>query len=327
MILAAALLLGTTAVGWWSPALLSRLAARVDPGTAIAWWLLTAAGVVAGTVAGVLLLVLPGHGPADAVIGVLHDCWSALNHDDVPGLDPLAGTISGIVLAVALGRLALASLRRRRRRHVLHRRHLTALRLAGTRDARPLPILWLPEAQPIAYSLGGRRALVVASDGLATRLTEGELRAVLAHERAHVHGHHHLLTGWAEVLGRTLRFVPLMRALPGATRLLVELAADQAAAAQCGREPLRSALLTIKAVDGPRRALAMAGGDTAIRLSRLDTRSSSPRADDRAEGDLGWLRRVPRAAPDRGGAGAGHRFPRLPVRDRRTSVHSVHRAT
>lgn len=274
MILAAALLLGTLAVAWWSPVPLSRLAARIDPGTAIAWWLLTAAGVAAGTIAGVLVLVLPGHGPADAVVGLLHDCWPALNHDDLPGLDPLVGTVAGTVLAAATGRLALASLRRRRRRHVLHRRHLTALRLAGTREPRPLPTLWLPEEQPIAYSLGGRRPLVVASEGLAARLTDRELRAVLAHERAHVHGRHHLLTGCSEVLGRTLRFLPLMRELPGATRLLAELAADRAAAEQCGREPLRSALRTIKAGDGPRRALAMAGGDAAIRLSRLDSGSS-----------------------------------------------------
>ncbi|MEV6626049.1 hypothetical protein AB0M83_10170 [Amycolatopsis sp. NPDC051106] len=93
-----------------------------------------------------------------------------------------------------------------------------------------------------------------------------------AHERAHVRGHHHLLTGCSVVLGRTVRFVPLMRDLPTAVRLLVELSADQAAAAHCGREPLRSALLSIQAVDGPRRALPMAGGDTAI---RLDTAPSS----------------------------------------------------
>ncbi|ADJ45297.1 peptidase M48 [Amycolatopsis mediterranei S699] len=274
MILAAALLLGTTAIGWWSPWLLGRLAARVDPRTAIAWWLLTAAGVVGATVAGVLLLVLPGHGPADAVLRLLHDCWAAVGHDELPALDPVAGTIAGLVLAAATGRQTLSWLARRRRRAVLHRRHLTALRLAGAHDPRPVPTLWLPDERPIAYSLGGRRALVVASDGLAAHLTKRELGAVLAHERAHVLGHHHLFTSCAEVLGRTLRFVPLMRELPAATRLLVELAADQAAAAQCGRGPLRSALVSIRAVDGPRRALAMAGGDTAIRLSRLDTGAS-----------------------------------------------------
>nr|WP_225956716.1 M56 family metallopeptidase [Amycolatopsis lexingtonensis] len=272
-------MLGSVAVGWWSPRPLSRLAAaRIDPGTVLAWWLLTAVGVAAGAVAGVLFLVLPGHGPADALVRLLHDCWSALDHDGLPALDPIAGTVSGTVLAAVIGQLALASLRRRRRRNVLHRRHLTALRLTGARDTRPVPTLWLPEARPIAYSLGGRRPLVVASDGLAARLTDRELGAVLAHERAHVRRHHHLLTAWSEVLGRTLRFVPLMRELPVAVRLLVELAADQAAAAQCGSEPLRSALLSIRAVNGPPRALALAGGDTAIRLSRLGNGSPTSAA-------------------------------------------------
>ncbi|WP_439381209.1 M56 family metallopeptidase [Amycolatopsis lexingtonensis] len=279
MILAAALLLGSVAVGWWSPRPLSRLAAaRIAPGTVLAWWLLTAVGVAIGAVAGVLFLVLPGHGPADALVRLLHDCWSALDHDGLPALDPIAGTVAGTVLAAVTGRLALASLRRRRRRNVLHRRHLTALRLTGARDTRPVPTLWLPEARPIAYSLGGRRPLVVASDGLAARLTARELGAVLAHERAHVRRHHHLLTGWSEVLGRTLGFVPLMRELPVAVRLLVELAADQAAAAQCGPEPLRSALLSIRAVDGPPRALALAGADTTIRLSRLGNGSPTAAA-------------------------------------------------
>ncbi|MET8849892.1 M56 family metallopeptidase [Amycolatopsis sp. NPDC004625] len=288
MILAAALLLGTTAVGWWSPWLLGRLTARTDPRTALAWWLLTAAGMLGATVAGVLLLVLPGHGPADAVLRLLHDCRAALDHDELPALDPVAGTVAAAVLAAATGRLALTWLARRRRWTVLHRRHLTALRLAGARDTRPLPTLWLPDERPIAYSLGGRRPLVVASDGLAARLTEPELGAVLAHERAHVLGHHHLLTGVAEVLGRTLGFVPLLRELPAATRLLVELAADRAAAARCGPGPLRSALLSIHAVDGPRRALAMAGGGTALRLSRLGPGAA----------------RVPRSVTVAGGAAA-----------------------
>ncbi|WP_410641377.1 M56 family metallopeptidase [Amycolatopsis sp. lyj-346] len=275
MIPAAALLVGAVVIGWWSPRALSRLAATgTGPGTVIAWWLLAAAGVVAGAFGSVLLLVLPGHGPAGAVLRVLHDCWSTAGHDGFPALDPIAGLGSAAVLGAAAVRLARHSLARRRRRNVLHRRHLTALRLSG--DQRPLPTLWLPDDEPIAYSLGGRRPLVVASTGLADRLTEQELRAVLEHERAHVRGHHHLLTGCAEVLGRTLRFVPLMRELPAAMRLLVELAADRTAAARCGTAPLRSALLRVRAADGPRRALAMAGGDTAIRLHHLDA-TAEPR--------------------------------------------------
>ncbi|MGW4060827.1 M56 family metallopeptidase [Amycolatopsis sp. NPDC004747] len=269
MITAAALLLGVLVVGWWSPRPLGRFSALVSPGTALAWWLLTAAGLVAGTAGGVLLLALPGHGPAAAIMAVLHDCWSAVGHDGLPELDPIVGGGAAVVAVAVAGRLALAWAGRRRRRNVLHRRHLAALRLSGSADGRPIPTLWLPHDEPVAYSLGGRRALIVASEGLAGRLSDRELQAVLAHERAHVRGHHHVLTACAEVLGRTLGFVPLMRELPGAVRLLVELAADRTAAAQCGREPLRSALLAIRAGDGPRRALAMAGGDTAIRLQRL----------------------------------------------------------
>nr|WP_239070912.1 M56 family metallopeptidase [Amycolatopsis sp. SID8362] len=262
-------------VGWWSPRPLSWLSAQVGPGTALAWWLLTAAGLIAGTIAGVLLLVLPGHGPAAAVLAVLHDCWAAVGHGGLPALDPIAGSVAAIVVLAAATRLTLASAGRRRRRNVLHRRHLVALRLSGSADGRRLPTLWLPEDEPVAYSLGGRQALIVASTGLKDRLSERELHAVLAHERAHVRSRHHLLTAMADVMGRTLGFIPLMRELPGAVQLLVELAADRTAATQCGSEPLRSALLSIRAVEGPRRSLAMAGGDTAIRLQRLTVRTGS----------------------------------------------------
>ena len=288
MITAAALLFGVLVVGWWSPRPLSRLSARVGPGTALAWWLLTAAGLIAGTFAGVLLLVLPGHGPAAAVLAVLHDCWAAVGHGGLPALDPIAGGVAAVVALAAAARLALASAGRRRRRNVLHRRHLVALQLSGSADSRPLPTLWLPEDEPVAYSLGGRQALIVASTGLKDRLSERELSAVLAHERAHVRSRHHLLTAVADVLGRTLRPVPLMRELPGAVQLLVELAADRTAVAQCGSEPLRSALLSIRAIEGPRRSLAMAGGDTAIRLQRL-TVHSGPRLVTRAAAVAGGI--------------------------------------
>ncbi|SEP53554.1 M56 family metallopeptidase [Amycolatopsis saalfeldensis] len=277
MIVAAALLLGALIVGWWSPRPLSRLAAgRISPATATAWWLLTAVGVLAGAVAGVLLLVLPGHGPADAVLRVLHDCWAALSHSGLPLLDPVVGASAGALALAGAVRLAVASAGRRRHRNLQYRRHLAALRLCGVADAQTVPTLWLPHDEPVAYSLGGRRAMIVASEGLAARLSGQELDAVLAHERAHLRDHHHLLTACADVLGRTARFVPLMRELPAAIRLLVELSADHVAAAQCGTGPLRSALLSIRTEGGPRRALAMAGGDTAIRLDRLQARP--PRA-------------------------------------------------
>ncbi|MEU9691299.1 M56 family metallopeptidase [Amycolatopsis japonica] len=264
MILAAVLLFGVVVTGWFSPRLLGRLTAGgISPGTALAWWLLTAAGVLAATFGAVLLLVLPDHGPAGTITRILHECWAAVGHSGLPGLDPVAGTFAATALAIAAARLALSTARRRKRSTLLHRRHLDVLRLSG---ARPGPTLWLPDDRPIAYSLGGRDGLIVASQGLAGRLSSRELAAVLAHERAHLRGRHHFLAGCAETLGRTLRFVPLMRELPGAVRLLVELAADRAAAAGHGPDTVRSALLSIQAADG----------DTALRLRWLARHPSGP---------------------------------------------------
>ncbi|MFC3448319.1 M56 family metallopeptidase [Amycolatopsis speibonae] len=286
MILAAVLLFGVVVIGWFSPRLLGRLTAGgISPGTALAWWLLTALGVVAGTLGAVLLLVLPDHGPAAAITRILHDCWAAVGHGDLPALDPVAGAFAGAALLIAAIRLAVSSARRRKHSTLLHRRHLDVLRLSG---ARPGPTLWLPDDRPIAYSLGGRHGLIVASEGLAACLSRRELNAVLAHERAHLRGRHHLLTASADVLGRTLRFVPLMRELPSAIRLLVELAADRAAATWHGPEAVRSALVAIHATDGPRRALGMAGGDTEIRLRLLAAYpTESPRFPARAKAVAG----------------------------------------
>ncbi|WP_409495486.1 M56 family metallopeptidase [Amycolatopsis sp. cmx-11-12] len=265
MILAAVLLFGVVVIGWFSPRLLGRLTAGgISPGTALAWWLLTALGVLAGGLGAVLLLVLPDHGPAPAITRVLHDCWAAVGHSGLPALDPLAGTFAGAAVVFAAARLAVSSARRRKRSALLHRRHLDVLRLAGIRDERPIPTLWVPDDRPIAYSLGGRHSLIVASRGLAGRLSARELNAVLAHEHAHVRGRHHFLVACAETLGRTLRFVPLLRELPGAVRLLVELAADRSAAAGHGPETVRSALLSTR------------GGDISLRLRWLAEHSSGP---------------------------------------------------
>ncbi|WP_410598735.1 M56 family metallopeptidase [Amycolatopsis sp. lyj-90] len=268
MILAAVLLFGVAVIGWCSPRLLGRLTAGgISPGTALAWWLLTALGVLAGTLGAVLLLVLPDHGPAAAITRFLHDCWAAVGHSGLPGLDPLVGGFAGAVVVIAATRLTVTWAHRRKRSTLLHRRHRDALRLTGTRDERPIATLWVPDERPIAYSLGGRDGLIVASRGLAGRLTSRELNAVLEHERAHLRGRHHLLAGCAETLGRTLRFVPLMRELPGAVRLLVELAADRAAATGHGPETVRSALLSIHASEG---------GDTALRLRWLARHPCGP---------------------------------------------------
>lgn len=55
----------------------------------------------------------------------------------------------------------------------------------------------------MAYSLAGGapHPVIVASRGLADRLSAPDLAAVLDHERAHLHGRHHLLVGLARAAG------------------------------------------------------------------------------------------------------------------------------
>ncbi|UJW29964.1 M56 family metallopeptidase [Saccharothrix sp. AJ9571] len=271
MILAAALFLGAALIGWHAPRLLQRLTLTAPPGAAISAWLASITGVLLSVVAGVVLLVLPGHGPADAITAILHDCWSTLSHAGLPQLDPIAGLSAVVVLSAVAGNVGRVARRRRRHRERIRGQHEAALRILRPAHAGSYPTLWLAHDEPMAYSLDGPPALVVATNGLANRLSDQEIQAVLAHEHAHLRGKHHRLVGLASTAGNALGFIPLMREAPAALRLLVELAADRAAVAECGIAPVRSALLAMtSAPPPPPPALAMAGSDTPIRLRQLN---------------------------------------------------------
>jgi hypothetical protein len=278
MILAAALLLGAVVVGWWGPHVLGRLIGPLGPTTAIACWPAAMAGTTVSALAGGLLLVLPGHGPAGTITHALHHCWSAVGHSSLPELDPAVATLSLAVAAIVLVRIATSAIRTARYRGAMRRPHLAALRILRPPDNGTIPMLWIDHERPMAYSLGGRDGLIVATRSLEDRLSQDELRAVLAHERAHLHGRHHQLVTIADTVAKALGFVPLMRHAPGVLRLQVELAADRAAVQECGLDAVRSALLTLTAQSTPPGTLAMASGDTAVRLRNLGRTGTWPRA-------------------------------------------------
>jgi Zn-dependent protease with chaperone function len=110
-------------------------------------------------------------------------------------------------------------------------------RIDGTRVA-------IVEAEhALACAVPGRAGGVLLSTGLAARLTEDELQAVVAHEAAHLRERHDLLVGVAESIERAVPWVPGARAMARSTRVLVELAADDAAARRVGRDAVRRAVL------------------------------------------------------------------------------------
>jgi Zn-dependent protease with chaperone function len=110
--------------------------------------------------------------------------------------------------------------------------HVVRLRRAVTRAAvGEYPVAVLDTDEPVAYARPGRHPQVVVSSGLLRRLDERQRRCVLAHERAHLDGRHHLLVGAAAVAAAV---VPLVRPVAAATRRATERAADEAAAAAVG---------------------------------------------------------------------------------------------
>lgn len=81
MTAALALLLGALAAGRVAAALLGRIdLTRVDPLAVLTGRLLSAAGVLAATVAGVALLLFPGHGNGTSMASAIHGCLEALSH-------------------------------------------------------------------------------------------------------------------------------------------------------------------------------------------------------------------------------------------------------
>jgi Zn-dependent protease with chaperone function len=86
--------------------------------------------------------------------------------------------------------------------------------------------------------------IVLTSAALAV-LDPAQLTAVLAHERAHLAGRHHLLIAPTRALAACLPGVPLFTRAPAEVTRLAEMCADDAAARRGGRPALIAALLAM----------------------------------------------------------------------------------
>nr|WP_281373351.1 M56 family metallopeptidase [Kineococcus aurantiacus] len=97
----------------------------------------------------------------------------------------------------------------------------------------------------VAYCVPGVRARVVVSDAMLDSLTPEEVRAVLAHERAHLRARHDLvLEGFTALHAAFPRVVSSQAALDS-VRLLVEMLADDSARRRTGSLPLARALVAL----------------------------------------------------------------------------------
>ena len=149
-------------------------------------------------------------------------------------------------------------------------RHAETARLVGVPEPA-LGAVLIEHSQPAAYCVAGRHPTVVLTTGALQALDPGQLDAVLAHERAHLAGHHHRLLAMARISRQVLPFMPLMRDADAQVARLVELRADDAATR--GHDPGRLAaalvVLATAAATSPAPALAAAVTDTVQRIHRL----------------------------------------------------------
>jgi Zn-dependent protease with chaperone function len=241
--------------GFGAPAVLCRAWAGRSPRIAVGLWLMLAASWLAAVVLAGLALAVPL-------------TWQAASRPaDLAGRTPafITGTVltAAVVLRAAwcLAR-GLAAARRE------HRAHAAFLAVAGRPDPAMGAVVLDGEA-PACYCLPRGRHRVVISAGALSRLSPGQLQAVLAHERAHLRGHHHRMLAAAAALARAFPAIPLLARAPGELAVLAEMTADDAAARRHDPADLAAALVTLAGVGRHSAALA-AGGPAAIaRIQRL----------------------------------------------------------
>lgn len=249
--------IGGIAVGVLGPVPLRAFTRRgTDAAVLLAVW-----GMLVGMA--LTAVALPG------LAELLHRCWLALHAGPSGGVDTVAGILSATALGLGVIRGGWQLTRARRRRRRLHDKHAELAWLLTGRGPQPGAVLWLPSPEPLAYSLAGDPPLVVMSTGLRQCLDRASVRAVEAHERAHVNRRHHLLIEVAHAVAAGLGWLPLMRHSPALVRALVELDADEHAARSHGHHGLSRALHTLRSVSTPSPALGITGDCTQLRLARL----------------------------------------------------------
>lgn len=166
------------------------------------------------------------------------------------------------------------------------REHAQAVRLVGHRvgmlgtgscPSQNVETVVLDAAEPAAYCVAGRPHAIVITRGALASLDDQQLAAVLAHERAHMTGHHAQLVAVLRGLAVTFPGVYLFAAATQQVSRLLEMCADDTSARQHGRTTLLAGLLALtQATPAPAGALAASGVAVLDRAKRLAADSPKP---------------------------------------------------
>jgi Zn-dependent protease with chaperone function len=258
------------------PRLLRRFThAGVAPRLGVVAWLAAMGSVVASWLAAAVLLA--GEVIRDANqpgATVLSTCFVVLRQA-ATGRDGVLSQV-GLVLLAILAAMAVARLTWRLGRSLLRVRaathqHAQMARLVGRRvPGRDAVVLEAPER--VAYCVAGRPHTIVVTSAALAALDERHLDAVLAHERAHLAGRHHLLLALTRSLAAIMPTIALFSTGAAEVARLLEMCADDSAARAHGSVTLLDALLSLCDVAPiPTGALGASGVGVLARAQRLAT--------------------------------------------------------
>ncbi|MEV0768588.1 M56 family metallopeptidase [Nocardia salmonicida] len=248
MSVAICLLLYSLVVTVLAPTVLTWSTRKVGPRLSLVGWLSAIGSVVVAWAASIVFVI--GDVVRDMVAEQhlsLSRCFTQL-HDAAIG-DYGAVVQIGVLILVAWGVVAGTVLVGRvgralvRARSVTHR-HARAARMVGRPHARHDAVV-IDHPEPAAYSVAGDPHTIVLTQGIVTALDDEHLAAVLAHERAHLAGRHHILLAVTRTLAAVFPRIDLFTVGSAQVARLVEMSADDAAAASHGRQTVREALLTL----------------------------------------------------------------------------------
>lgn len=263
------------------PAVVSRVTrAGAAPRWGIAAWLAMMGSVLVAAVAAVALFVSQTLASWGRIGAVLTGCVAGLGliarggYGDLVQIGVLAlAAMSTLAVGILTGRAALALRRMRRDGH----EHGHAVRIAtgDTTPRGPGGAFVVDSDRRGVYCLAGRPHTIVITRAALDALDHTQLAAVLAHERAHLRGHHHRILALTGALSTLFPRVGLFTHGAAAVARLLEMRADDVAARRHSPDTVADALLALSLPSGtvtastPAAALSAAGLAVTQRVERL----------------------------------------------------------
>lgn len=275
------LMLYAVTLSWLAPNVLTVAAApTVHPRLAVAGWL-TAVGTAICAWLGAMAILAVGAGHALVTSTALTFCVDTLGITDAihqPTSVATAFTVALLILTIVVAahtarRVVGAMLSTQRS----NQRHAEAVHMVG-RPTQHRGVLSIEADKAAVYCVsgGGTRAIVTTTAALRLLDHDG-LNAVLAHERAHLRGRHHLIVGTLSALAAALPRFPLMRTAAQSVPPLLEMCADDAAIREHGRTPLVTSLVLLSTGHRlPQGSLSAAGSAVVERVLRLTQPMPAP---------------------------------------------------